>query len=165
MARTTIGVIADTHDEIVPWEKTGKSVADAFAGVDLILHCGDLTTTAVLDALGEIAPVVAVRSANDPPPQPPRLVDGPTVVEHEGLGIGVIVALPEVEDEEPEPVPATLFGRPVDVVVHGGTHVASVATRDGVLLVNPGSPSLADQTSVARVVVGDGPPEAEIINL
>ena len=47
MARTTVGLIGDTHDEIVPWSKTGEPVAGALAGSSLILHCGDLTTTAV----------------------------------------------------------------------------------------------------------------------
>jgi hypothetical protein len=47
-------------------------VVEAFGHVDLVLHCADLTTTAVLDRLGEIGPVVAVRSAADPP----RLFDG-----------------------------------------------------------------------------------------
>ena len=32
------------------------------------------------------------------------------------------------------------FGRPQHIVVHGDTHVASVETLRGVLLVNPGSP-------------------------
>src|SRR5439155_12081181 len=103
VARTTIGLIADTHDEIVPWEKTGPVVTDALVGVSLILHCGDLTTTAVLDALAAIAPVLAVRSPGDPPAEPPRLVDGPTVIEQEGVAIGLVNSLAELTEEQSPP--------------------------------------------------------------
>ena len=49
MTAVRIGVIADTHDEIVSWEDIHPRVVEAFGPVDLIVHCGDLTTTAVLD--------------------------------------------------------------------------------------------------------------------
>ena len=38
-----------------------------------------------------------------------------------------------------------IFGRPVDIVVFGYTHEAMVETHGGILLVNPGSPSLVGQ--------------------
>ncbi len=40
---------------------------------------------------------------------------------------------------------AEIFGKPVDVVVFGYTHEALVEVHDGVLFVNPGSPSLVRQ--------------------
>jgi uncharacterized protein len=147
----SIGVIADTHDAIVPWDPVGRKVADLFAGVDLIVHCGDITTPAVLDQLATVAPVVAVRGADDPPPDPPRLTEPPRIVDHGGHAIGVVVAL-----AEGGPPVADLFDRPVSVVLHGGTHEAGIEERDGVLLVNPGSPTLADRTTVAVVDI-DGP--------
>lgn len=150
-----IGVIADTHDELVPWDEVLAKVTAAFEGVDLVLHCGDLTTLRALDDLGGLAPVVAVRSAGDPPADD-VLLEGPYVLEAGGVTIGLVSTLGDA-------AAATSFDRPVDVVVHGGTHVASVETTDGVLYVNPGSPSLADQTTVARLVVGDGPPSASIV--
>jgi len=149
-----IGVIADTHDELVPWDEVLAKVAAAFEGVDLVLHCGDLTTRRALDDLGALAPVVAVRSAADPPPDE-VLLEGPHVLEAGSVTIGLVCALGEER--------AASLDRPVDVVVHGGTHVASVETADGVLYVNPGSPSLADTTTVARLVVGDGPPHASVV--
>jgi putative phosphoesterase len=147
----SIGVVADTHDAIVPWDPVGRKVADLFAGVDLIVHCGDITTPAVLDQLATVAPVVAVRGADDPPPDPPRLTEPPRIVDHGGHAIGVVVAL-----AEGGPPVADLFDRPVSVVLHGGTHEAGIEERDGVLLVNPGSPTLADRTTVAVVDI-DGP--------
>jgi uncharacterized protein len=147
----SIGVVADTHDAIVPWDPVGRKVADLFAGVDLIVHCGDITTPAVLDQLATVAPVVAVRGADDPPPDPPRLTEPPRIVDHGGHAIGVVVAL-----AEGGPPVADLFDRPVSVILHGGTHEAGIDERDGVLLVNPGSPTLADRTTVAVVDI-DGP--------
>ena len=43
------------------------SAVNAFAGVDLILHGGDLVAPEVLDLLARIAPVEAVGGNNDPP--------------------------------------------------------------------------------------------------
>jgi uncharacterized protein len=148
-AMARIGLIADTHDGVVPWEQVHEKVADAFEGVEQILHCGDLTSLGVLDRLGSIAPVVAVRSSGDPEPAPPRLFDGPHVVEVEGTVIGLINRL---GDEA-----SAVFGRPVDVIVHGGTHAASVDLSGSVLLVNPGSPTLSDQVTVAVLETGDSP--------
>jgi putative phosphoesterase len=54
-----IGVISDTHGLLRP------EVADAFGGVGLILHAGDIGTAEILDQLRKIAPVVAVRGNND----------------------------------------------------------------------------------------------------
>jgi uncharacterized protein len=148
-----IGLIADTHDDLVPWGDIQQKVADAFAGVDLIVHCGDLTTMAVLDSLAEIAPVVAVRSPADPPADGARLFDGPHLIEHGGVAIAVVNALGEL----------TFDG--VAVVLHGGTHQASVERRAGQLVVNPGSPSLAEAVTVALVEIAAGRAEASIVPL
>jgi uncharacterized protein len=152
-----IGLIADTHDQVVPWDSVHPAIVHAFAGVELILHCGDLTTTAVLDRLEEIAPVVSVRSANDPLAEPPRLLDGPHVLERDGTTIGLVCVLGDDTTEA--------LGRAVDVVVHGGTHVASIDQRGSVLLVNPGSPTLADERTVAILDLGESPLQARIVAL
>jgi putative phosphoesterase len=157
MSNTRIGLIADTHDEIVDWDAIHPRVVDALGQVDLIIHCGDLTSTKVLDRLSQIAPVVAVRSANDPPSDGSRLLDSPRVIEHAGLTIGIINALPDHSAVE------QLFGQQVDVVAHGGTHEASVVRDGRTLYVNPGSPSLADETSVAIVESSDGIADATIL--
>src|SRR5262249_24369901 len=106
---TTIAVTADTHDEIVKagWGPVMERLGELFAGADLIVHCGDITTARVLDDLRTIAPVLAVRNDGDPPPDPPGLVDGPTVVTHGGIDIRVVFELPDGADL------GQLFGRPV----------------------------------------------------
>ncbi len=59
-----IGVVADTHvgEHLA---RLPAEVGEALAGVDLILHAGDLTDPVVLDELGRVAPVVAVRGNHD----------------------------------------------------------------------------------------------------
>jgi predicted phosphodiesterase len=63
----TIGLLSDTHDEFVDWAAVLSQIAAALDGVEVILHCGDITPLAAIGQLGEIAPVLAVRSAADPP--------------------------------------------------------------------------------------------------
>lgn len=59
-----IGVVADTHvgEHLA---RLPPEVVDALAGVNLILHAGDLTDRIVLDDLERIAPVAAVRGNHD----------------------------------------------------------------------------------------------------
>jgi uncharacterized protein len=148
-----IGLIADTHDNLVEWDAIQPRVAQVFDGVDLIVHCGDLSTVGVLDRLGEIAPVVAVRSPADPPADGERLFDGPHRIEHADGAIAVVNALGEQTFDD------------VAVVAHGGTHQASVERRAGQLVVNPGSPSLAETVTVAVLELDGGRAEATIVAL
>lgn len=147
-----VGVISDTHDEVVPWDEIQPKVEAALEGVDLVLHCGDLTTTAVLDLLETIAPVRAVRSSADPPADPPRLMEAPRRFNLRGTTLLLANSRPadgEIAD--------------AGIVVFGGTHEALVENRHGVLYVNPGSPSLAERTSVAIVELAGEAPVARIL--
>jgi len=58
------GLLADTH---IPgsMKELWPQVADAFKGVDLILHGGDITSSRVLDWLERIAPVMAAEGNHD----------------------------------------------------------------------------------------------------
>src|SRR5215469_5488823 len=61
---TRVGVVADTHcPEFV--ERLPDAVGVALAGVDLILHAGDINALSTLEALGDMAPVEAVRGDHD----------------------------------------------------------------------------------------------------
>ena len=54
-----IGLVSDTHGLIRP------EAFDALRGSELIVHCGDIGDPAVLEALGTVAPVRAIRGNND----------------------------------------------------------------------------------------------------
>lgn len=56
----------------------------------------------------------------------------------------------------------------VGVVVSGHSHKPHIETRDGVLYLNPGSAGprrFRLPTTVARLQIGDGPPQAWIVPL
>jgi len=137
MPVTTIGIISDTH---MPGslKEMWPEVHAAFAGVDLVLHSGDIQTVPILDQLEEIAPVLASRGNNDPGLVDPRILE--TVwLEFDGVTIAM------VHDMEPEDEPIEhlrdryLGGRHADVMITGHTHFERVDWRDDVLQVNSGS--------------------------
>ena len=60
MTTITAGLIADTH---IPYrvKQLPEAVFEAFAGVDVILHAGDVDVPTALEPLRSMAPVHAVR--------------------------------------------------------------------------------------------------------
>jgi hypothetical protein len=155
------GLTADTHDDLVDWPAILAALKAGWGGVDAILHCGDITREAALDALAGVAPVYATRSDGDPPQAAPRLTDGPRVLSVDGVRVGLIFNLPE--DAASAEGAAKLFGGPVAACVFGGTHAAEVSERGGVLFVNPGSPSLAKTRTAAVLTLEAGRASAQIV--
>lgn len=167
-----IGLLSDTH---VPIHSEGipQQVAEIFFGVDLILHAGDIYIPAVLDWLEKIAPVLACRGNGDwRGPPDPRLQDT-QVVTADGLLIGLTHDLPLPEDppyRTLEKIMDSDFGGPVDVIVFGHSHVETIQTIKGVLVVNPGSPTVPHNKvnqlgTVAILEIRDGKAEAQILPL
>jgi uncharacterized protein len=179
-----IGLISDTHIPSAGPEPPPQ-VVEAFQGVDLILHAGHAYTASCIDWLGRIAPVKATESwvegMGEAPPRSSQL----QVIELEGHIIGLTheLILKRLADEvlpgaieksfpPGDSLSATLqgiFGAPVDIVVFGYTHQAMVELHDGVLLVNPGSPSVVGQEvrlgTVAILELTPETREANVVNL
>ena len=179
-----IGILSDTHSP-----STGKvpppQVATAFEGVDLILHAGDIYTAGCLDWLEEIAPVLAVDHAGTSYFAGDDRVVEKRVVEAEGFRIGLMheFMLPGLSGEVfpgaiASDFPAgrsiaqsleTVFGEPVDILVFGHTHYPLIEEHQGVLFVNPGSPSLPKHIrrlgTVAILEVEPSHREATLIDL
>ena len=150
-----IGLISDTHSAGSGRDLPGK-VLEALSGVDLILHCGDLECLGVLDYLETVAPVLSVRGYEDPREPGNRLADSVRVVHVGGVAIGMIhdiqwpgpkiattgdgtgLVLPKGQAAE---TLASKFGERVDVALFGDTHEEVVCRWDGVLMINPGSPT------------------------
>ena len=59
-----IGLLSDTHIAF-PSQPLPPQVLEAFRGVDLILHMGDVWIPSVLDELESIAPVIAAWGDDD----------------------------------------------------------------------------------------------------
>jgi putative phosphoesterase len=119
-----IGVISDTHGLLRP-----EAVA-ALAGVEHILHAGDVGNIEILDALRQIAPVTAIRGNVDVYGACAEL-PATDVVE---LGGKLFYLVHSVHALDIHPAVAG-----VAMVVSGHTHKASVEVRDGVVYFNPGS--------------------------
>ena len=181
-----IGVISDTHNPSVGAEPPPE-VAIAFQGVDVILHAGDIYLPSCLDWLEEIAPVYAVEMEADAHfKEDPRVVNKTRVLHLEGHSIGLIhdLLVPGMVQEITEYSPIskhfppdadlstaleTVFDAAVDIVIFGHTHYPVVEEFQGILMVNPGSPSLPKQLrrlgQVAVIELGPTHKKAEILEL
>ena len=119
-----VGVISDTHGLLRP-----EAMA-ALAGVEHILHAGDVGAPEILEALRGIAPLTAIRGNVDTSGECAEL-PATEAVELEGR---LFYLVHSVADLDINPVVAG-----VSVVVSGHSHKAGVTERDGVLYLNPGS--------------------------
>lgn len=165
-----IGLISDTH---IPLDANmlPPHIRYAFRGVDLILHAGDIYVPAVLDGLETIAPVIGVRGNGDTDfPQDPRLQET-QVLEMGGLRLGATHGFlyPEFPPYSFEEMVRNEFGGPLDIIVFGDTHVALNEEYKGVLLINPGSPTVPNGLfklgTVGLLEIEEGKVEASILDL
>ena len=119
-----IGVISDTHGLLRP------EVAPALAGVERILHLGDVGKPSVLKELARIAPVTAVRGNIDRTGPCGKLPETEVLL-LEGRYIYMLHDLNTLHlDPAAGKFAAVLFGH---------THVPNFYRRQGVLYFNPGS--------------------------
>ena len=146
-----IGVISDTHGYIDP------RLAAAFAGVDAILHAGDVGGVPALEALQQIAPLFAVYGNNDE--RLGRL----------GLPLRLDIELGGVRAHIVHQLPHARPGRSTQVVVFGHSHRSVIERRGEVLYVNPGAAGRAGfhrlQTVALMSVAAGRVEDARIVEL
>ena len=190
MPTLIVGLLSDTHIphrlRVLP-----EAVLDALAGVDLILHAGDVDSPESLDPLRAIAPVYAVRGnvhvldLSDGGAALPAVVDlhlaGRRVVLTHGhqpglfgfllkglymIGLWIHMTSRERLNRRTAHRLTRLYPG-ADVIVFGHSHRAHVERVGDTLLINPGAVCVtsADPPSVARLRLGAGPPEVEIVPL
>jgi uncharacterized protein len=151
-----IGLISDTHGQL------RADVHAAFAGVELILHAGDVGGSEILRELELIAPTRAVFGNTDPP-------GDPDLVERIDIKVGGVKIHVSHGHEVGSPTPAKLLERyDADVIVYGHTHKQLVMEAEDRLVVNPGAagPRRFDlQPSVARLTISEGDATAELVGL
>jgi hypothetical protein len=119
-----IGIISDTHGLLRP------EAEEALAGVDHILHAGDIGRVDVLATLRRFAPVTAVRGNVDVGDWAEAYSDTELV----RLGGRSIYVLHDLKTLRIDPT-----AERIDVIVSGHSHKAAIQTRDGILYLNPGS--------------------------
>jgi putative phosphoesterase len=154
--RTVVGLISDTHGLLRP------SVHGALAGVDLILHSGDVGGEEILTELRIIAPVHAVYGNTDD-------MHDPSLSQEVVLEIGGMSVHVSHGHEVGSPTPEKLVERyGQDVVVYGHTHRQLITRIGNQLVINPGA---AGQQrfkllpSVARLTIENGKADVEIVAL
>jgi putative phosphoesterase len=166
-----IGLLSDTHIR-VPGYRAELSqlsastlphqIKEAFQGVDLILHAGDIYTLPILDELETIAPILASEGDDDPfEIMNDKRVKWKHVIKVGGVTIGLAHQQETWSLEELEKTP--------DVIVFGHLHKPSLEKRDGTLWVNPGSPTFPNYQhelgTVALLNIKAGKVEAKIVQL
>jgi uncharacterized protein len=119
-----IGIISDTHGLLRP------EAVRCLAGVNHIVHGGDIGNPDIVTQLRRIAPVTAIRGNVDTAGWANEFPTTETV-RLAGRSIFILHDLKDLRID-----PHTLG---IDAVVSGHSHVPKVETVDGVLFLNPGS--------------------------
>lgn len=158
--------IADTHCKNSAQVENLIDLLRPFAeDAEMILHAGDLVVSELAEALGEMAPTYAVRGNMDVTEDAGRFPAW-RIVDAGGFRIGLIHGsgppfglIERVRDQ--------FSNEGVSAIVFGHTHEAFLQSVDGVLMVNPGSPTdrrFTDHNSFAIMTVADAV-AAEIVDL
>jgi putative phosphoesterase len=119
-----LGVVSDTHGLLRP------EVLPALAGVERILHLGDVGDPEILKSLATIAPVTAIRGNVDRSGPCSRLPETEVLL----LEGRYIYMLHDVHTLHLDPAAARFAA-----VLYGHSHKPHIAHRKGVLYFNPGS--------------------------
>jgi uncharacterized protein len=171
---TRFGVIADAHIHPGKTPPLPERLLDAFRDVDGIIALGDMGEASGLDVLAQLAPVYAVAGEDD--------AEGDARINGErrlfslgGLAVGAIFSgvkhglFASSDPLSLKPDFAELsqrcFGRELAVLLCASTHKPFAERASGVLILNPGSPTLADKRTVAVLDVTDGSPRAEQVEV
>jgi len=154
-----IGVITDTHGLYDP------AIERHFAGVNEILHAGDIGGEHVIQRLRQLAPVMAVSGNVDDFEAsgfPRRLI-----VRRAGVTIAVCHILYENGRMSPDAA-AWLDREEADVCVFGHSHRPMVVRHGRTLLMNPGSAGprrFSLPRGIGILTLGSGKPTAALIRL
>lgn len=134
-----VGIISDTHGRLKP------AVLEALAGVDHIIHAGDIGLPQILLELEALAPVTAVLGNND------HFTDfGPGVDEEARLSLGgvdiFVTHYPKIAEK------AAASGK-YGLVVHGHSHVPRDEMVGECRIINPGGAFRPRCGSRAQLVI------------
>ena len=149
-----VGLISDTHGLLRP------EVFPALAGVELILHAGDVGGNDVLTQLSTIAPVRAVYGNTDSPGQPGLSADIGLRIE------GLTIHMSHGHELGRPTVDRLLQKYAADVIVYGHTHKPLIERSEKRLVVNPGAagPRRFDlKPSVARMTLLEGEADVQLV--
>ena len=151
---TTVGILSDNHSD---WP---LHIAESLAGVDAIIHAGDIGPYRLVQDMEAIAPTTAVLGNTDG--DMPINESAVVMLDSKKFFVQHIV--------DPHRLEASLRERlkriEPDVVVFGHTHEPFCETLGGILFLNPGSvtrPRGGTQPSMVRMTIDNGKITPEFI--
>lgn len=153
-----IGLISDTHGQL------RNEIFDLLAGVDQILHAGDIGGPDLLVELSAIAPVLAVYGNTDGFDIRGHV---PDVVEWEAAGRRIVVTHGHQFGAPNPGVLARAFPR-ADIIVFGHTHRPVTERIANTLVINPGAagpPRFGLRPSIAELRLEETGPDVRLIEL
>lgn len=153
-----VGILSDTHGML------RAEIFERFAGVDHILHAGDVGSAGLLVELEAIAPVLAVWGNTDGFELRGRV---PEVV-RTGLGGVATVVVHGHQNGSPTPERLALAYPDAGLIVFGHTHRPVIQRVGEALVVNPGgagAPRFGVGPSVVLAEIADGRASAHLVAL
>ena len=167
-----LGLLSDTHIPLAA-STLPPHIAEAFRGVDLILHAGDIYIRSVLDELERVAPVLAAIGDDDygdtltdrrvKPKHMLRFEEQTLCLVHESQYYYSVTLWRDSNPSRED------YADAADIVVFGHAHRPIVERHNGTLFVNPGSPTLPNYRrelgTVAILDIDPGKAEANVLQL
>ena len=148
-----VGVISDTHGRLP------QSVSKVFKNTDLIIHAGDIGDPEIVDALGKIAPIRAIRGNMDVGKWARRLQQKETIkINNQRLYVIHDIYKLDIDAQSDT----------YRVLICGHTHRPQMEKQQGVLYLNPGSavqPRFGYPPSVALLAIESDAIRARLIDL
>lgn len=159
-----IGVLSDTHMR-APDRVLNRILDDTFKDVSIILHAGDIVTTAVMETLEERNAVVVCGNMDDFDiiDVLPQL----RIITAETKRIGLIHGWGSKQGLE-ERILSRFEDDTPDLIVYGHSHVPFFGAVNGVMMFNPGSASHSiylDECTVGILEIHDSEIDAKIIKI
>jgi putative phosphoesterase len=138
-------ITADTHG---PRHRTPDWLLRAAGLADIVVHAGDVCDLGTLQDFATLRPTYAVRGNRDDELQLPERL----VLDCDGISLGVVHGHAGRGDDTSVRALATFAVRP-DVVAFGHSHRYLLERRQGVWLVNPGSPTAPKDGSAGALLL------------
>jgi uncharacterized protein len=148
-ARRRILIVADTH---VPDHAAAlpREVLREATRADLILHAGDVTSAAVLDELGERAPVVCALGNNDGPEVDAWGASDRVEVEVAGVPFAMVH---DAGPRQGRPARLRRMFPDARAIIFGHSHIPMAFRENSTWFLNPGSPTWKRREPLASFLV------------
>lgn len=135
-----IAVIADTHLNDKDLDNFKKFLEGNLKDVQKIIHCGDLKSYKILQALKEFKETIVVSGNNDDLNCINNLPIK-SIIQIENYNIGIYHGHLGKGKNAFERAKEAFKDDTVDVVIFGHSHIPCINTENNIIYINPGSPN------------------------